>query len=346
MNSLITKWLDNPQGDLSLKELYLILEFIQNPNNKSVIDEHFKKSYREAAAAPLLHDEQIDKIYNLIQSQIHEQKKRNRSLSVDKISRFFTRAAAILLIPVSLFAVYNYLSRPSVQLDKIAVLAENPNHAVARVEYFSPPGARTRIYLPDSSEVWLNGKSKLTVSNQYGISSRDVDLLGEAFFSVQKDASKPFNVHTPDATLQVLGTTFNVSAYEEDLCVETTLVSGEVNLIYSNANKTSRVKINPSEKVSLSRAEKKITTEIVDTEVYQSWKNGKIILRNHSLKQVVSILEKWFNVTISYDVNLEEYKFTATLDNKSLDQILMFISYSSPIHYTFKDNSVHLTLRK
>lgn len=346
MNDLIVKWLDNPECKLTLKELYFILDYIQNPNNQSLLEEHFRKSYNFASeASPRLSDQKIDAIYHLIQAKINEQEKKSRKLSMQKISHIFMRAAAILILPISVFAVYSYLSNKDSQGD-LQLSGSYPMQMVAsRVEYFSPPGARTRILLPDSSQVWLNGKSKLSVGADFNGTTRDVELLGEAFFSVQKNPARPFNVHTSEAVLQVLGTTFNVAAYEEDSCIETTLVTGEVNLIYKKEDKAQLVKIQPSQKVSLNKAAKNISTEVVDTDVYQSWKDGKIILRNHSLKQVVSILEKWFNVHITYDSNLEGYKFTATLDNKSLDQILMFISFSSPINYTFNDNTVHLTAR-
>ncbi len=345
MNDLVTKWLDNPDSVLTLKELYFILDFIQDTRNTRIIEEHFLKSYNYAAEeSPRLNRDDMERIYKLIRSQINERETKRRRFDFNKLYRFFSRVAAVLIIPVSVLAVYGYLNRD--RATENAAGFSVLQASLSKVEYFSPPGARTLIYLPDSSQVWLNGKSRLTVSEAYGNGKRDVALTGEAFFSVKKNREKPFNVYTNDAMLQVLGTAFNVSAYDDENCIEATLVSGEVNFIYEKENRTSSIKIRPSEKISMNRSDKKITTAMVDTQVYQSWKDGKIILRNHSLKQVTSILEKWFNVKISYDPNLEGYKFTATLDNKSLDQILMFISYSSPVNYTFENDSVHLTARK
>jgi len=270
-----------------------------------------------------------------------------------------TTVAAILFIPLVVAFFYvtsksdllredNDGSRALFLSDNIGGASEElqMNDIVPVVDFYSSPGTRSKIILPDSSEVWLNSNSKISYQQGFGEKERVVSLLGEAFFSVYKNENMPFMVNVNEMNIKATGTEFNVSAYSADKHVETVLISGEVHLNYLKKGKKESVIMKPSQKAVLNRVSSNLVVEAIHTKAYDSWKDGKLVFDNFTLVEVVEILERWFNVSIVIkNHKLKSYRFTATLDNRSLDQILMYLSYSSPINYTFENNVVTLTER-
>ena len=208
-------------------------------------------------------------------------------------------------------------------------------------EYFSPKGTRSRIILPDSSAVWLNADSRLLVQNDFGARERVTRLTGEAYFEVTPDPLRQFIVRTSDVDIKVMGTTFNVSAYPDDITVRTVLVAGEVML-------GENLYLKPAQMASLQKKSKKMEIqEDVRTEIYTSWRHGTLSFYDTPMPEVIKALERWFNVTILLqDERLQSYVYTASFTSRSLEQILTYISYSAPINYTINKDTVMLTLKR
>ncbi len=344
---LVERWLDNPDGNFTLLELYTLLYSIQDPDLKIFLESYLNSKWRESG---LMHEEigvDLDNLYLKISRQIEKYNIDRQSANRNVLNRpifkktmaWFSRIAAVLFIPLLILLLEEYKHDNNKKTELISSILSN-------TEYFSPPGTRTRIILPDSSEVWLNANSRLKLYSDFGNSSRDVELIGEAFFSVKNNREKPFSVSLNDMKIRVTGTTFNVSAYPDQEKIETVLLAGEIYLKYKSEDKDKEFVMKPSQKVLYDKKSGEIEQSAIETTAYDSWKDGKLIFRNHSLKDVITILERWFNVKISVDdQELYQYNFTATLDNRSLDQILMFLSFSSPINYFSENNVIHLLKR-
>ncbi|MBI9060687.1 MAG: FecR domain-containing protein [Marinilabiliaceae bacterium] len=160
------------------------------------------------------------------------------------------------------------------------------------------PGQSSKATLPDGTVVWLNSESKLEYSTQFGIGNvRDVKLLGEAFFDVTKDSVKPFQVLTREVTVKVLGTSFNVEAYDGEN-VATTLVEGKVELDNQAGIKLADLK--PGHQAIYSSIDKKVELQEVDTEYYASWKDGYVTFSNVRLEEIAPKLERFYNVDIEF----------------------------------------------
>jgi len=202
----------------------------------------------------------------------------------------------------------------------------------------TPYGARTQFQLPDGSTVWLNSGSKLSYPSHFA-KNRKVSLEGEAFFKVQK--GRPFIVSTKYANVRVKGTSFNVKAFQnEDF--ETTLVSGSVQV---KRNETGEeITLQPGFQVKQGKG--KWASAKVETELFTSWKEGKLIFRNEYLPEVAKSLERWYNVTIELDNDprLAKIYFSGIIEMESFPEVLELLKTTSPIDYTFdkKSRTLHI----
>lgn len=196
-----------------------------------------------------------------------------------------------------------------------------------------PYGAKTKLSLPDGSLVWLNSGSTLSYSDNFS-EKRQVLLKGEAFFKVQK-SKIPFEVNTDYGKIRVLGTVFNVLAYPESGFV-TTLVSGSVRV--EGALKNQEQILKPGDQAQL-EGNKLIKTK-VDTELFTSWKDGKMILRREPFPSLMKRLERWFNVKIEYKP--EDFKdlwYSGTIEMETITEVMDMISTAAPVLFTFNNKT-------
>jgi ferric-dicitrate binding protein FerR (iron transport regulator) len=203
-------------------------------------------------------------------------------------------------------------------------------------EIIVPAGESAEVLLSDKTHVWLNSGSKLVYPASFSGKSRDIKLSGEAFFEVSHNSENPFNVITPQLTVEVLGTSFNVEAFDKSENVNVTLVDGKVNLKDNNGKVLT--KLIPGEKALFDFKMQKIKISKVETVFYTSWKDGYLLFRDERLGDIAEKLERWFNVEIQFETEqLKELKFTGSiLKNKPLDQILEVLKYTSELEYTIE----------
>lgn len=208
----------------------------------------------------------------------------------------------------------------------------------------APLGSKTEVELSDGTKVWLNSGSEVRYPAIFGPDQRNVYLEGEAYFEVEKNKRAPFCVHTGEIEIEVLGTSFNVKSYPEDDRIETTLIEGAVGI--SKTGSEQSVKLKPNEKASLARNTGKQDEEFtvtgnVDTELYISWKNGKLVFKKEKLGDLAVKLERWFNVTITIsDKKLAEERVTGIFQNENIEQVLDALQMSLSFSYEITKNEI------
>ncbi|MBK9292243.1 MAG: FecR domain-containing protein [Bacteroidetes bacterium] len=202
-----------------------------------------------------------------------------------------------------------------------------------------PPGGRFQLRLSDGTEVWLNAASSLVYPVVFGKGPREVVLSGEAFFEVTSDASRPFVIQTGGSTIQVLGTSFNVSAYEDDDVLETTLVSGALQVSLPNG-KSSTLAPGQQHRFNQKTLEQQINQ--VDTRFYTSWREGVIYFNRVSLKELGIKLERWYDVQIRFEnEKTAGLIFSGAVENsRRLDFLLALIAEASGIRYEIDGKQV------
>ena len=200
-----------------------------------------------------------------------------------------------------------------------------------------PRGGEYKLFLSDNTEVFLNSDSEIRFPVKFGKGKRDVFLRGEAFFVVTKDASRPFVVNANDKmSVEVLGTQFNLQAYPDDAFVETTLNEGAVRVF----NGKQGVRLRPDEQAVYD--EGKFTVRKVDASSYSAWKEGRFMLLNHSLENIMTRLARWYNIDIFWEnPEVKEYHFSGELSRyEDFTEILRMLELATRVHFEVKDRTV------
>lgn len=202
-----------------------------------------------------------------------------------------------------------------------------------------PRGGEYKLFLSDNTEVFLNSDSEIRFPVKFGKGKRDVFLRGEAFFVVSKDASRPFVVNANDKmSVEVLGTQFNLQAYPDDNFVETTLNEGSVR-VFSGKQ---RAILRPDEQAVYNGSDGKFTTRKVDASQYSAWKDGRFVLLNNSLENIMTRLARWYNIDIFWvNPEVKEYHFSGELARyKDFTEILSMLELATRVHFEVKDRTV------
>ena len=243
--------------------------------------------------------------------------KRSKSFA-RRLSGFYARAAAIILIPLLVGTGFLLLR---------GIVRDAGQPSVASI--YAPPGSRVAFSLPDGTKGMLNSGSTLEYSLPFS-GQRDVTLTGEAWFEVTHDESHPFKVDAGNLELTVLGTAFNVSAYPDENYTEVVLENGSV-MINCGQYKDGMV-MQPFERLVYQND--KITRSNADPSKYSSWTEGKLVFRSDSMSEVARRIERWYNVNVELmDSELENYSFRATFEDDPLEEVLKFLGMTSPIRY-------------
>jgi transmembrane sensor len=271
-------------------------------------------------------------------------------------------AAVAMLILAS--AVFYWLGSNTNDLSVVAY-----NHIEA------PLGSRTQVTLPDGSTVWLNAGSSIKYPSNFNLANRDLTLNGEAFFDVKKQ-DIPFVVYAMDVAFRVLGTEFNLKAYDDDNTIEATLVSGSIRIEDASQERVRfrEMVLKPKQKATFYRQqgdlainheaeEEKIAhtpaptlavakpieriqvmqKQSVDHEI--SWKDGILIFDGEPLVGLVRILERRYDVTFVFeDEKLKEYRYSGTLKDQTLEQVLNAMKLTSPMDYSLDDKTVYIRI--
>lgn len=239
---------------------------------------------------------------------------------------YWQRVAAILIIPVLLISGY-YIIR------NVTTVVQPTVECVK-----TPFGARTSMILPDGSTIWLNAGSEVSYPHHFG-KTREIALKGEAYLEVKKD-SKPFIVKTAYGSVKVLGTKFNVFAFDNEP-FRTTLVEGSVAI--NDIVNSKDVILEPGFQYVAEKGSNSL--EKVTPEIYTSWKDGKMVFRRESFEQVARRLERWFNVTIELKgETIKNLWYTGSIEMESFSEVLELIKNSTPIDYSFNPQTRILTI--
>ena len=199
------------------------------------------------------------------------------------------------------------------------------------------------ITLPDGSEVTLNRWSTLSYTDDFVDGPRTLSLDGEAFFEVTPDASNPFVVNAGVARIQVIGTSFNVLAYDTMKAVEVIVETGIVSLEPARGT-TRRVEVLPGEKGIMSKVDDELSIVVNEDLNFLSWNTQHLVFVDSDLVSVLRALEKTYHVKISIDTDIPPLCIvTVTFDKQSLESVMRVLENTLNLKYTIEGNKVVIT---
>lgn len=184
----------------------------------------------------------------------------------------------------------------------IVYSGKNLNRQVERASYNTltvPRGSKpVQLTLADGSKVWLDVASSITYPVAFVGSKRSVRITGEAYFEVAKNATRPFVVKSNDATIEVLGTRFNVNAYRNERSVNVTLLEGSVRVRAKGSGQSAV--ISPGEQIRVSEDAQIKIVKNADIEEAMAWKNGRFIFTGIPIQAIMRQVERWYDVDVQY----------------------------------------------
>jgi ferric-dicitrate binding protein FerR (iron transport regulator) len=224
-------------------------------------------------------------------------------------------------------------------------------------------GSKSKLQLPDGTQVWLNSGSSISYESDFGVATRQVKLIGEAFFDVVKDNARPFIIHTATVDIKVLGTAFNVRSYPEEKATATSLIRGAVEItLKSNADK--KIFLKPNEKLIVSNDSswlekdsirvgdvRKKPTVMTLTQVHHLdkdsvasevlWTKNKLVFEGETLSEVALKLERWYGVKVTIQGDeLKNTEYTGVFSDDNLTDVLYALQLSGNFKYVVRKNEV------
>lgn len=279
----------------------------------------------------------------------------NLEPELEKPTGFSKRKLAFIGIAAGIFTIFfiNY----SLRLDKS--VTKQTNNAFVN-EVVTKRGSKSSIKLPDGTIVRLNTDSRLTYLNFTAGKNREVTLIGEAYFDVAHDSSRPFIIHTGKINIKVLGTSFNVRNYPQDKELETSLIKGKIE-VSLESRPEDIITLKPTEKLiiakeqdelaSATKVKSSIDNKVVLTSITYlrhdslvaetSWLNDKMVFVNQPLDKIAIELERKYAITISFkDEKVKKFRYTGVFENVSLEKVFQLIKYSKNINYKIDDKNI------
>ena len=229
-------------------------------------------------------------------------------------------------------------------------------------------GNRTKIVLPDGSQVWLNAGSNLDYNNSvFNKDLREVTLNGEAYFDVTKNAEKPFIIHTKKMDVKVIGTAFNVRSYNYEKTAEASLIRGTIEVTLKD-RKDQVITLKPNEKISIATDEPKQqvskpskTTavkndvkpipQIIVKELKQNptnniiaeiaWTQNKLYFEDESLENIAPMLERWFGKKVEItNASLKNLRYYGNFEKETMEEVLSYLKLSKHFNFKIEPDSV------
>ncbi|HEV2478144.1 MAG TPA: FecR domain-containing protein [Puia sp.] len=200
----------------------------------------------------------------------------------------------------------------------------------------TPRGGQYRVVLPDGTEVWLNAASSLTYPTVFSGPERQVRLNGEAYFEVARKKDQPFVVAAGNMQVNVLGTHFNLMAYDDENTIKTTLLEGAVKVTKGDASYL----LQPGQQASLDRSSGSFKLLAVNVDEVVAWKNGVFELGGETIEPVMREMARWYDVDVEYQGKTSEH-FRGTIP-RSVDasEVFKMLELTGAVHFTIEGKKV------
>jgi len=372
---ILVNFLNNQSN---IEELEFLLDWIEDSNNYQTFQKYISVHHFSNWA---MNQSDQEKIINEIKNKIKSQKQKKRVSSFRYLK--LTKYAAIVLLSVGLGYYLNQpqielkpieevvptkvtletsegeqiiieeSSNELIEIEgkvtakrKSKTITYEKNLEVKELKYNTlnvPYGKRFNVELSDGSVVYLNSGTSIKFPVQFMEGKdREIEIEGEAFFDVAHDENNTFRVRSNGAILEVYGTKFNFKNFPEDPFSEIILTEGSVG-VKSDLNDKEMVRIKPSFKAKLNKSGNDVEVTQVNTKLYTSWIDGRVVFRNENIDNLIMKLERLYNVSITNNnQNLSNNFFNATIyvENETIEDVLNYLKEVYSIDYQVVKNKI------
>lgn len=323
---LITQYFDKTISDEGLTQLRDWLE--QDTTHQRKFRDTLK--ILEESRHWFKEPESRDRVWNEIENRIIQQKADALTAVPRRFHRVYLFVAASVLLALTVAGIW------------FGQLNTDHPLTVEYVTYHNSRGKRSKLTLPDSSIVHLNAESSVRFMKHFGKDIREIELNGEAFFEVVPDKTRPFVVSSNSVKTTVLGTRFNVKAFAQEQRVAVTVEAGKVGV--SMAEKGAQKFLQyllPGQQLDINTATGDYAFNSLKPDNASAWKDSKLAFDNQSLKEIVLVLSRWYNVDVVLThPERTASRYTVKFDNMPLNQVMDIMTELTGCRYTFRHNNL------
>jgi len=319
IKELITKFL---AGEVTTKELDLLNKLLgESEENRRLFDKE-NELWNEYGVNTKLQYYKTDEAWNVISSKLAIGEGKSKSVVIinkHKIRLLLAAASVAIAVAVGSLTLLLLAKQPVAEV------------LVATTMVMTDEGQKAHIFMPDSTEVFMNSGSSLKYDAGYNTNNRTVTLSGEAFFDVRTNPDKPFIVQAGQVTVTATGTRFNVLSYCNENRIETTLEEGSINV---TAEGKDPIFVEQGQQVVYYQRTNKTALMNVNTETYTSWKENKLRLIDTPFEEALRRIGRRYNVVFEVrNTDLLDLKYTATFIDESIEEVMQLLKSVSPISY-------------
>lgn len=238
---------------------------------------------------------------------------------------------------------------------------------IAQNTISTKPGSKSKVQLPDGTQVWLNADSRITYNENFqgAGNSREVQLTGEAYFDVAKDKDHPFIIHTSSIDVTVLGTSLNIRSYTNEKNTETVLIHGSIEVTLRN-HPDKKIILKPNEKLVVKNEKTIVSSSLAKTDQKEEdgkkpimivgkvhfqkkdstasevmWVKNKLVFDGESLEEVILKIERWYNVKVLItDESLKSTQYSGVFEDESLKQVMEALRLTGNFRYLINKKEV------
>ena len=350
-------------GEATPGDLMELEKYLESHPEESGIANNILSFWNEKSTPLNVTDEMEEERFHLILDAEEEEEKEQtkpfipvRKINRNKYAWLYAAASVILILGIAFLFKKNVEDTSSIS-EKLQ-------------QVFVKPGSKSKIILPDGTVVRLNGSSKLSYHKDFNKNIREVNLEGEAYFDVTKNAAHPFIVHTSNIDIKVLGTLFNVKSYEQDQTIETTLLRGSIEVYYKDDPSAPKVILKPNEKLvfrkdkeqDLASRKNEAGDSLKKYEGDQdisistlapnkpdslkeetSWLYNRLVINGDDFNNLATKFERWYGVKINIlSEDLKKYHFNGIFENETIEQALNALQLTVKFHYKINDEVVEI----
>lgn len=351
------------EGRLSPEEKSQFFDLLSNNENELIFREILSENiYAMPEPHAAIKEPDFTRIYQKIMEENKIRDIEEAELRINKRKFLFRKILIQVTAAAAVFAFAFIIARLTIKSETIIT---EPQSAMTVVK--APYGSRSEISLPDGTSVMLNAGSSVSYGSEYNSMNRNITLKGEAYFKVARNEDVPFIVNAGPINIKALGTEFNIKAYDDENTIETTLVTGKVEITHQGFdNENHTIDLSPSQKIIFIRNEQAFLIDgekdsdkdyiepvhdmsniliapEVNVEQVLAWTEGRLILKGESLEKLCVALERKYDVTFNFtEEKIKDFRFTGVLLDETLEQVLNVMKLTAPITYSIEGKTVYL----
>lgn len=331
MDELIIRYL---QGEASEAEKEVLLNWLRkNTDNKrtfsQIRDIWLTEREGKETGSAYAHESFL-RFTREVEKEERRRKRKSYMLSI-------RIAATVAILLVCSFGGYWFGNRQNLVADGLDTVVIN--------QVIMGKESKGSVTLPDGTLVWLNENSKLVYPEHFTEDSRKVELTGEAYFEVTHNEKAPFSVETNGMEVKVLGTCFNVRNYGDRNRIETTLLSGKVNVALAQLSE--EIILRPNQTLSYDKGNGDVDVRQAEAEEHIIWIHDKLTFSNEKLSDVLRKMKYWYGIDIDCEPGVPmDQRISFVIRKESKDEIFKLLSLIVPVEYTFKQDQVIIRKRK